>query len=184
MKQPPMYVGHLRAVSASTISILLLLLSGCGPGSSSNSTSSVAVSPSIMTQPENQSVMAGQTATFTVTASGTAPLNYQWQRGGATIAGATAASYTTAPSSHPGRPGDGDRACSARTPDDAHQHRTVLHPACGRAQSGARGWEGRGHDHAAAAPRCRALCSGTGEGAAGQPEHGLGGGFSLAAPTG
>ena len=31
--------------------------------------------------------------TFTVTATGTAPLNYQWQKGGE-YAGATAASYT------------------------------------------------------------------------------------------
>ncbi len=38
----------------------------------------------------------GQSATFTVTASGTAPLAYQWQRNGADIAGATAASYTLA----------------------------------------------------------------------------------------
>jgi hypothetical protein len=34
--------------------------------------------------------------TFSVTASGTAPLSYQWRRNGANIAGATAASYTIA----------------------------------------------------------------------------------------
>ena len=38
---------------------------------------------------------AGGTATFTVTAGGTDPLSYQWQKGGTPIAGATAASYTT-----------------------------------------------------------------------------------------
>jgi Immunoglobulin domain len=37
------------------------------------------VAPSITMQPTNQTVTAGQTATFTVTASGTAPLSYQWQ---------------------------------------------------------------------------------------------------------
>ena len=51
--------------------------------------------PSITTQPANQSVTVGQTATFTVVASGTAPLSYQWQKGGTNISGATAASYTT-----------------------------------------------------------------------------------------
>jgi PKD repeat protein len=51
--------------------------------------------PSISTQPANQSAMAGQTATFAVVASGTAPLSYQWQRDGANIPGATGASYTT-----------------------------------------------------------------------------------------
>jgi hypothetical protein len=40
-------------------------------------------------------VTAGQTATFTAVASGTAPLSYQWQKNGANIAGATTASYTT-----------------------------------------------------------------------------------------
>ena len=35
--------------------------------------------PSITAQPMNQTVTAGQTATFTVTATGSAPLSYQWQ---------------------------------------------------------------------------------------------------------
>jgi glucose/arabinose dehydrogenase len=35
--------------------------------------------PSITTQPANQQANVGQSATFTVTASGTAPLTYQWQ---------------------------------------------------------------------------------------------------------
>ncbi|MGB9068998.1 MAG: hypothetical protein WCC21_10560 [Candidatus Acidiferrales bacterium] len=35
--------------------------------------------PSITAQPTNQTVSAGQTATFTVTATGSAPLSYQWQ---------------------------------------------------------------------------------------------------------
>src|SRR5207245_2355696 len=53
------------------------------------------VAPTITTQPGNQTVTAGQTATFTVTASGTAPLSYQWQKNAVNIAGATARSYTT-----------------------------------------------------------------------------------------
>jgi beta-galactosidase len=53
------------------------------------------VIPSITTQPANESVTAGKTATFSVVASGTSPLSYQWQKGGAAIAKATAPSYTT-----------------------------------------------------------------------------------------
>src|SRR5205807_1131799 len=53
------------------------------------------VAPTITTQPASQMVTAGQTATFTVTATGTAPLTYQWQRNGTAIGAATAASYTT-----------------------------------------------------------------------------------------
>src|SRR5207249_3408170 len=53
------------------------------------------VAPAITTQPANQTVTAGQTATFAVAASGTAPLSYQWQKNGVNIAGATLSSYTT-----------------------------------------------------------------------------------------
>src|SRR5947208_16955102 len=54
-----------------------------------------AVMPSIATQPTNQTVTVGQTATFTVVATGTAPLSYQWQKNTTAISGATSASYTT-----------------------------------------------------------------------------------------
>jgi glucose/arabinose dehydrogenase len=50
--------------------------------------------PSISSQPANVTVAAGQSASFTVTASGTAPLAYQWQRNGVNIAGATSPTYT------------------------------------------------------------------------------------------
>src|SRR5207245_3426872 len=57
--------------------------------------SAAAVAPSIATQPASQTVTAGQTATFTVVASGTAPLSYQWMKSGTAISGATSSSYTT-----------------------------------------------------------------------------------------
>lgn len=55
-----------------------------------------AVAPTIGTQPSAQSVLAGQTATFAVTANGTAPLSYQWSKNGTAISGATSGTYTTA----------------------------------------------------------------------------------------
>jgi hypothetical protein len=69
-----------------------VMLGGCG-GSSPSVTNAMA--PSVLTGPSSQTVSAGQTATFTVVASGTAPLTYQWQKGAAPIAGAAGASYTT-----------------------------------------------------------------------------------------
>jgi hypothetical protein len=39
-------------------------------------------------QPQNQNILAGQTAIFSVTAGGTLPLNYQWLLGGTNISGA------------------------------------------------------------------------------------------------
>ena len=53
------------------------------------------VAPSITTQPANQTVTAGQAATFSVVAGGTAPFTYQWQKNNVNISGATAANYTT-----------------------------------------------------------------------------------------
>lgn len=54
--------------------------------------------PAITQHPANQTVALGQTATFTVAATGTSPLNYEWQRNGAPIGGApNSASYTTPP---------------------------------------------------------------------------------------
>ena len=45
--------------------------------------------PFIVTQPTNQAVALGSTATFTVVAGGTAPLSYRWRFNGTNIAGAT-----------------------------------------------------------------------------------------------
>ncbi|HEU4391225.1 MAG TPA: pectinesterase family protein, partial [Blastocatellia bacterium] len=52
------------------------------------------VPPTITTQPVSQTVTAGSNATFTVVASGTPPLTYQWKKNGADISGATAATLS------------------------------------------------------------------------------------------
>ena len=51
--------------------------------------------PSIISQPTDETVKLGQSATFSVVASGTDPLSYQWEKNLAVIGGATDASYTT-----------------------------------------------------------------------------------------
>jgi|HubBroStandDraft_5_1064220.scaffolds.fasta_scaffold00082_5 hypothetical protein len=71
----------------------LSLLTGCGGGGGSGAGGAVA--PAITAQPVNQRVVVGAAATFTVTATGAAPLSYQWQKGTTPISGATASSYTT-----------------------------------------------------------------------------------------
>ncbi|MBI5772005.1 MAG: immunoglobulin domain-containing protein [Verrucomicrobia bacterium] len=55
-----------------------------------------AVAPTITAHPQSQAVSAGQSVTFSVGASGSAPLNYQWKKGTTDIAGATLATYTIA----------------------------------------------------------------------------------------
>ena len=54
-----------------------------------------ALSLLITTQPADQSTSVGQTATFSVVATGTGTLSYQWSRGGLPLVGAIQATYTT-----------------------------------------------------------------------------------------
>ena len=66
-------------------------------GSQTSNTATLTVNspPTITTQPQNQSVALGSPATFSVIATGTSPLSYQWSKNGAAIGGATGSSYTT-----------------------------------------------------------------------------------------
>ena len=73
---------------------LYYLTRGSG-GSVFRVTYTASQAPTITTHPSGQTVPTGGSATFTVAASGTPPLAYQWQRNGVDIAGATSASYTT-----------------------------------------------------------------------------------------
>jgi hypothetical protein len=61
---------------------------------SSNAMLTVIVPPTIADGPQTTNVDQGSTATFTVTASGTSPFNYQWLFYGTNISGATGDSYS------------------------------------------------------------------------------------------
>jgi hypothetical protein len=50
--------------------------------------------PTITTQPQSQTVFPGGSPTFSVAATGTSPLSYQWRFNGAIIAGASGSNYT------------------------------------------------------------------------------------------
>lgn len=69
-----------------------IVLSSCGGTATTPSTA-----PTITLQPAPQSTPLGQSATFSVVASGTAPLSFQWRKGGSPITGAIQASYVTPP---------------------------------------------------------------------------------------
>ncbi len=78
-----------RALSSSEIQTLYLSDSG-------------GVQPQItQITPINQTVLVGSNATFTVSATGTAPLYYQWLRGSISISGATNSSFIIYNSSLP-----------------------------------------------------------------------------------
>lgn len=65
---------------------IVLLPSGSGGGTT--------VAPSILSGPSSLEVDPGQTAMFTVAATGSPPLAYQWQRNGVNLPGATGAALT------------------------------------------------------------------------------------------
>lgn len=59
-------------------------------------TAPTATAPQIITSPSATVAAVGQSATFAVTASGTAPLTYQWRKNGFAISGATTSTYALA----------------------------------------------------------------------------------------
>jgi hypothetical protein len=69
------------------------MMAGCsGSSTSFNSpTHPVLVAPTIVTQPQSETVAINAQAAFTVSASGTGPLMYQWIENGSAIPGATSA---------------------------------------------------------------------------------------------
>ena len=77
---------------------LIVLASGCGGGGSnapaSTTSTTPIVPPAITAQPVDLSVPMGLTATYSVTATGTAP-QYQWSRNGVAIPGANQSQYVT-----------------------------------------------------------------------------------------
>jgi Right handed beta helix region len=79
----------MRRSSAVPILFGLLQLTGCGWGNY------CSLPPSITGQPASQTVALSRAAIFTVAASGSAPLFYQWLKSGVAIPGANQASYVT-----------------------------------------------------------------------------------------
>jgi glucose/arabinose dehydrogenase len=78
--------------------------------------------PAVTSQPASSTVPVGASATFSVSASGSTPLTYQWQRNGSNISGATGSSYTLA---------------NAQLSDSGAQFRAVVTNGFGTATSNA-----------------------------------------------
>ena len=91
----------------------------CGSATSAAATLSVSVAPSITSSPTGGTVCAGQPFNFTVAATGTTPLGYQWRKDTVDIGGATGTSYFIA----------------AATGADSGAYDCVVTNACGSATS-------------------------------------------------
>lgn len=81
---------------AALLAFVAFGLVACGGGGSDAPPPVVTTPPSITGQPASQTVAAGTSASFAVTASGDAPLTYRWLRNGAEVSGATQPTYTIA----------------------------------------------------------------------------------------
>jgi uncharacterized repeat protein (TIGR03803 family) len=71
----------------------VLVTNVAGSVTSSNATLTLNLPPTITTQPQSATATIGSNVTFTVTASGTAPLSYQWRFNGTNIAHAITSAY-------------------------------------------------------------------------------------------
>ena len=101
--------------------------------------------PGITTDPTNALRCAGQRVTFSVVASGSSPLSYQWRKNGNNILGATNSSYSIA----------------SAAVGDAGSYDVVISNPCGTATSGAATLTVNQNVVISNAPMSRTNCSGT-----------------------
>lgn len=85
----------ITAVAPTGITTGKITVTTAGGTATSSASFTIATAPLITTQPSSRTVTLGSTATFTVVATGTATLTYQWSKNGVPISGATLTSYTT-----------------------------------------------------------------------------------------
>jgi hypothetical protein len=75
-------------------SYTVVVTNSAGSVTSNAAVLTINTAPSITTQPSSSSVTAGSAASFSVVASGTEPLSYQWRKDGAAISGAISSTYS------------------------------------------------------------------------------------------
>ncbi|MDB6057129.1 MAG: large protein, partial [Verrucomicrobiales bacterium] len=81
---------------ADVASYSVVIGNSAGTTTSASATLTLSGTVAITSQPSSQAVTAGSDATFTVTATGSGTLGYQWRFNGASIVNATNSSYTRA----------------------------------------------------------------------------------------
>lgn len=84
--------------------LFVAIMAGCGGGNSGDRVPPY-IAPIITTPPASQTVTVGHAAFFTVAATGTAPMTYQWAKDGTAISGATE-NWFTLPMAQPSDAGN------------------------------------------------------------------------------
>lgn len=110
---------NVQAADAANYSVVVS--NSTSTATSANATLTVIIPPSITTQPVSRTNNYGTTATFTVVASGTAPLSYQWQKNSVDVSGATTSALTL----------------SSVTQNDAASYRVIVSNSAGSVTSSA-----------------------------------------------
>lgn len=105
MKPLPRVIVLPSAIALAVASLLTACGGGGGGGGGSNGSSITVIAPSILTQPAAAEAQRCESVTFSVAASGTGPLTYQWQRNDQDISGANKPSLQV----NPGTADDGAR---------------------------------------------------------------------------
>src|SRR5262249_42648321 len=97
---PSLTISNVQTANNGSYSVVVA--NSLGKNNSASATLIVVVPPTITTQPKSATVSVGKRVTFSVNASGTTPLSYQWQFNGlnlvngGNVSGATSASLTVA----------------------------------------------------------------------------------------
>ena len=84
---PALVLTNVQSGQAGSYSVVVTNPAGSISSAMANLT--VLVPPTLVSQPTNQTVLAGTNVIFQVTASGTGPLDYQWAVNGTNLPGAT-----------------------------------------------------------------------------------------------
>lgn len=83
----------ISAVTSADVGVYKCIVTS-GDCSVASNAASLALSPTITTNPTSRTACSATSTTFTVAASGSGPLTYQWRRNGGNIAGAILSTYS------------------------------------------------------------------------------------------
>jgi pectate lyase len=91
---PSLTITNAQVTDTGGYSVIVTNAYGSASSGTANLTVTVPTAPSIVTQPQDLTVLPGQNAVFNVTAGGSAPLGYQWYDNNTLLTNATGSTLT------------------------------------------------------------------------------------------